>query len=72
MIFWKKTQLDERFIMHRLYSTRFAAIVTAVMLAGWFLYEQYANDVFHQDIFIILIGMAVAKLSAMLYYRFTN
>ena len=30
--------MDERFIMHRLYATRLAAIVGAVLLGGWYFY----------------------------------
>jgi hypothetical protein len=72
MMFWKKAALDERFVMHRLYSTRFAAMVTAVFVVVWFLYEQWVNDVLRTDLMLVLIVMAVAKLAAMLYYRFTN
>jgi membrane protein YdbS with pleckstrin-like domain len=72
MIFKKNAELDERFVMHRLYATRFAALVTAVFVGAWFFYELLVNDVIRQDFVIILVVMAVAKLLAMLYYRFTD
>lgn len=70
--FWKNEEIDERFYMHRLYATRFAAMVTAVFVGGWFFYELLVNDVIREDFVLILVVMAVAKLSAMLYYRFRH
>jgi hypothetical protein len=72
MMFWKNAEIDERFYMHRLYATRFAAIVTAVFVGAWFFYELLINEVIRQDFVLILVVMAVAKLCAMLYYRFRN
>ncbi len=72
MFFWKRAALDERFVMHRLYSTRFAVVVSAVIMGLWFYYDMVVNEVYHWDIFIFLVVMAVAKLSAMLYYQFTD
>ncbi|MBN2412442.1 hypothetical protein JXQ31_12195 [candidate division KSB1 bacterium] len=64
--------MDERYKIHRLYSTRLAAMVTAVALGGWFLYLFYAKSVYRWDLFIIMCLMAVTKLGAMFYYRKTN
>lgn len=64
--------MDERYIKHRLYSTRLAAIVTALAIGVWFLYEFYVKSVYRWDLFIIMCLMAVTKLGAMLYYRRTN
>ena len=58
--------MDERFIMHRLRSTRWAAIVGVAMLAVWTVYE------FRWEKLIIMGAMAVAKWAAMLYYRKTD
>jgi hypothetical protein len=63
---------DERFILHRYYSTRLAMIVGVVMIAGWFYYELAVNQAIRWDLFIILLAMVVTKLAAMLYYRFAN
>jgi hypothetical protein len=71
MIF-KKWMFDERFLMHRLYSTRFAVVVTAVLMGIWFEYELLANGVYHWDIFAFLIVLAVSKVAAMIYYRLTD
>ncbi len=64
--------MDERFVMHRLYSTRLAALVGAVSLAVWFNVEMIRKDIYRWDLFIILCLMAVAKVGAMLYYKRTN
>jgi RimJ/RimL family protein N-acetyltransferase len=37
--------MDERFVMHRYRSTRWATAVGVVMMGGWFVYEQVVNDV---------------------------
>lgn len=71
-MFFKKWMFDERFLMHRLYSTRLAAVVTAVLMGVWFEYELLVNDVYHWDIFTFLVVLAVTKAAALLYYRLTN
>lgn len=58
--------------MHRLYSTRLAAVVTAVLMGVWFEYELFANGVYHWDIFVFLIVLAITKIAAMIYYRLTD
>ena len=63
---------DERFIMHRYYSTRLAMIVGVVMMAGWFYYELAVKGTIRWDLFSILMAIAVTKLAAMLYYRLAN
>lgn len=60
---------DERFIMHRLRSSRFALIVMVLMTAVWLEYEFFINDRMRWDLFIILCASAVAKLGSMIYYR---
>ncbi|MGD8698268.1 MAG: hypothetical protein PVJ43_03190 [Gemmatimonadales bacterium] len=64
--------VDERFIMHRYYSTRIAMIVGMVVLAGWFFYEHFINGVLRWDLFIILMVIAVTKVLAMIYFRITH
>lgn len=71
-MFFGKWKLDERFLMHRLYSTRLAAVVTAVLMGVWFEYELFANGVYHWDIFVFLIVLAITKIAAMIYYRLTD
>ena len=60
---------DERFIMHRYYSTRISMIVGIVLIVSWFNYGFLANDVLRLDLAIIAGGMAITKILAMAYYR---
>ncbi len=71
-MFLKKWKFDERFLMHRLYSTRLAMVVTAVLMVIWFEYELFVNGVYHWDIFVFLIVLAITKIAAMIYYRLTD
>jgi hypothetical protein len=64
--------VDERFIMHRYYSTRLAMVVGILMIAVWFCYELLVNDQLRLDLVIISGAMALAKIAAMLYYRITH
>ena len=64
--------VDERFIMHRYYSTRLAMIVGSIMITVWFGYELFANHHLRLDLVIISGAMALTKVAAMLYYRITN
>lgn len=67
-----KNLFDERFILHRLKATRFATVVTAVAMGAYINYEMFVNDTIHWDILYFLVIMAVAKILAAVYYRFTN
>jgi len=69
MIFFMESFFDERFIVHRLKATRFAAVVTALAMAGYFAYEFYAQGVLRKDMLALLALLAVAKVAAMAYYR---
>lgn len=64
--------VDERFVMHRYYSTRIAMIVGSVLLVGWFLYENFVNGILRWDLFIIVMAIAVTKVGAMIYFRVTH
>ena len=64
--------MDERFKMHRLYATRISAILGAILAGFWFGYDFYLQNILRWDLFSILIIMAVAKLSAMAYFKRTN
>ncbi len=65
-------EMDERFIMHRYYSTRIAMIVGLVLIVGWFVYEMMVNDVPRWDLFVIVLAIALTKVTAMIYYRITH
>lgn len=64
--------VDERFVMHRYYSTRIAMIVGAILLVGWFLYENFVNEILRWDLFVIIMAIAVTKVAAMIYFRITH
>lgn len=64
--------IDERFLMHRLRSTSLAAVVGAVLMGAWSLYNLYGRGIRRWDLMAILGAMAVVKLGAMLYYRRTD
>lgn len=64
--------VDERFVMHRYYSTRIAMIVGMILLVGWFLYEQFINGVLRWDLFVIVMVIALTKVGAMIYFRITH
>lgn len=68
----KVFNIDERFIMHRYYSTRWAITVGLLLMGGWLLYEFYINGNLRMDIVIILGAMGLTKILAMLYYRITR
>ena len=64
--------IDERFVMHRYYSTRLATIVGMVLMVVWFNYEYFFHHVLRMDIFFILVVMAVVKVAAIVYYTRTQ
>ncbi len=54
--------MDERFIKHRLYSTRFATIVAVIMMGFWFNYQYFVNEIIKWDLFIIITATALSKI----------
>ena len=60
--------MDERFKLHRLYSTRFSIVCIGI----WFNYEYFINNLLRWDLFIIIMVMALSKVDAMLFYRLTD
>ena len=62
---------DERFVMHRYYSSRLALVVGMLALAIWFNYELIANHRPRWDLAAIAGVMAVTKVAAMIYYKST-
>jgi hypothetical protein len=63
---------DERFITHRLRSTRFSVLVGTIVIFGIFTYNIVKHDVIRWDLFAIMLAMALAKVGAMIYLRRTN
>jgi len=73
MIFpiFKNRGFDERFVLHRLRSTRLAMAVLVVMMGGWFNYEWLVHSTFRLDLAVMLGVTAVVKIGAMIYHRLT-
>jgi hypothetical protein len=69
---FSEVEVDERFVMHRYYSTRIAMIVGMVLLVGWFILEMLVNDNPRWDIFLIVMAMALTKVTAMIYFRIAH
>lgn len=64
--------VDERFVMHRFKATRLATLVGTVIMFGFFTYALVADRAIRWEYLIIMVAMAVTKLTAMFYYRKTN
>jgi hypothetical protein len=71
-LFSKWFVVDERFIIHRYISTRWAVIVGVVLMAIWVNYEFIVNDTLRIDLIVILLAMLVTKVAVMIYYRLTH
>jgi hypothetical protein len=73
MIFpFAERNLDERFRLHRLRSSRIALAVAVIAICGWSSWELIVNDNLRWDLLIILGLTALAKVVAMIYYRLTD
>lgn len=64
--------VDERFIMHRYISTRWAVLVGVILMAIWVNYEFLVNHILRIDLLVILLAMAVTKVGVMIYYHLTH
>lgn len=63
---------DERFMTHRLRSTRFSVLIGMLLMFGLFTYNVVKHGVIRWDLFAIIFFMALAKVGAMIYLRRTN
>lgn len=70
--FTKWFSVDERFVMHRYISTRWAVVVGVILMAAWVNYEYIVNDTLRIDLLVILLAMLVTKVAVMIYYRLTH
>lgn len=64
--------VDERFVMHRYISTRWAVVVGVVLMGIWVNYEFFTRHVLRYDLLVILAAMLVTKVFVMVYYRLTH
>ena len=71
-LFSKRLGVDERFVMHRYISTRWAVTVGVILMAAWVNYDYFANRILRYDLLIILLAMVVTKVAVMIYYRLTH
>jgi hypothetical protein len=71
-LFSKWFGVDERFVMHRHISTRWAVIVGVVLMAAWVNYDYIVNHTLRIDLLVILLAMVVTKVGVMIYYRLTH
>jgi len=71
-LFSKWFSVDERFVMHRYISTRWAVVVGVILMAAWVNYEYIVNDILRIDLLVILLAMLVTKVVVMIYYRLTH
>ena len=64
--------IDERFVMHRYISTRWAVLVGVILMGLWVNYEYIVNNTLRVDLLVILGAMLVTKVAVMIYYRLTH
>ena len=64
--------MDERFVMHRYISTRWAVVVGVILMFVLFNYDYFVNHTLRFDLVIILAAMLVTKVAVMVYYRLTH
>ncbi len=64
--------IDERFVLHRYKASSHAAVVAAVLLASFFLWDFYGHGTVRVDLLTTLCAMAIVKVAAMIYYRRTE
>lgn len=65
-------KVDERFRMHRYYSSRFALAVGLILIMAWVFRDLIVLDRWRTDLVIVGATMAVAKLVAMAYFRIAH
>jgi hypothetical protein len=64
--------MDERFLIHRLRSTRLAAIVGVIVIGMLIIYELLVQGTLSWQMLIVISTMAIIKWSTMLYYQKTD
>jgi len=64
--------VDERFVMHRYYSTRLAVTVGAIVAGAWIYYDYFIKGILQSELLVVLLVMAVTKIATMIYYRLTH
>jgi hypothetical protein len=63
---------DERFLLHRLKSSRFGLLLGLVTIFALFFYHALAGDKLPWDLVAVAAAMALGKLAAMAYFKATG
>jgi len=63
---------DERFLLHRLKSSRFGLLLGLVTIFALFFYHALAGDKMPWDLVAVAAAMALGKLAAMAYFKATG
>jgi hypothetical protein len=64
--------VDERFLEHRMRSSSIAGLVGAFVAGGFFEYRFFHDKIVRWDLLIVLVTMAVVKMSLFAWYRFSE
>jgi hypothetical protein len=64
--------MDERFLIHRLRSTRLAAIVGVIVMGVLMIYELLVRGSLSWQMLVVISAMAITKWGTMLYYQKTD
>ena len=67
----EKSTMDERFILHRLKSSRVGLIVGLLAALGFILFRVSTGDTMPLELVAVICAMAVGKVAAMVYFRLT-
>ena len=63
---------DERFLLHRLKSSRFGLVAGLLTILALFFYHAMAGHEPPWDLAAVAAAMAVGKLAAMAYFKVTG
>ncbi|HKQ50776.1 MAG TPA: hypothetical protein VJT74_00305 [Pyrinomonadaceae bacterium] len=66
------TQLDERFLNHRLRSTSLAGVAGGVVAMGLFAYRYYHDHFWSWDLLVVGVTIVVVKWVVLAWYRLKN
>ncbi len=66
------TEIDERFLNHRLRSTSLAGIMGGLVALCLFLYRYYVNHHWSWDLLAVIATILLVKFSVLAWYRLTD
>jgi len=64
--------IDERFLEHRRRSTSLMGIIGALVAVSIFEFRFFHDHIVSWDLLVVLVAMAVVKLSMMIWYRIND